>query len=78
MKTKNLDKLKATPFEKLPTVQMVLNHLVENAGSITYQGQDLTRHEEGVTYLKSHQAEYFEGIIACIENIVKTTETKIL
>lgn len=79
MKTrKNLDKLKATPFEQLPTVQKVLSRLAENAGSVTYQGQDLTRHKEGITYLKSHQAEYFEAINACIENRVKTGETEIL
>ena len=39
MKTKkNLDKLKATPFEELPTVKRVLSRLTENAGSMTYQG----------------------------------------
>ena len=79
MKTKkNLDKLKATPFEELPTVKKVLSRLTENAGSMTYQGQDLTRHEEGITYLKSHQAQYFEGVNDCIESRVKTGETEIL
>ena len=48
---KNLDKLKATQFEQLPTIQKVLSRLAENAVSITYQGQDLTRHEEGITTL---------------------------
>ena len=79
MKTKkNLDKLKSTPFEELPSVKKVLSRVKEDAGSITYQGQDLTRHEEGITFLKTHQIEYFEAVDACIQNRVKIGETEIL
>ena len=63
MKTKkNHDKLKSTRIK-------------EDAGSITYQGQDLTRQEEGITFLKTRQIEYFEAVDACIQNRVKTGET---
>ena len=79
MKTKKiLEKLKSTPFEELPSVKKVLSRVKEDAGSITYQGQDLTRHEEGITFLKTHQIEYFEAVDACIQNRVKTGETEIL
>ena len=79
MKTKkNLDMLKSTPFEELPSVKKVLSRIKEDAGSITYQGQDLTRHEEGITFLNTHQIEYFEAVDTCIQNRVKTGETEIL
>ena len=79
MKTKkNLDKLKSIPFEELPSVKKVFSRIKEDAGSITYQGQDLTRNEEGITFLKTHQIEYFEAVDACIQNRIKTGETEIL
>ena len=48
----------------------VLLRVKDEAGSITYQGQDLTRHEEGITFLRTHQKEYFEAVDACIQNRV--------
>ena len=45
---------------------------------MSYQGQDLTRHEEGINFPKTHQTEYFEAVDACIKNREKTRETKIL
>ena len=40
-----LDKVKATAFEDLPTVKLVLNRIEHKEdGSVTYQGVDLERH----------------------------------
>ena len=75
---KSLDNLKSTPFEELPTVKKVLARVKEEAGSIAYQGQDLKRHTEGLTFLKAHQIEWFEAVDSCIQNRVKTGEAEML
>ena len=79
MKTKkNLDKLKSTPFEELPSVKRFFHVLRRTPGLLLTRGKYLTRHEEGTTFLKTHQIEYFEAVDACIQNRVKTGETEIL
>jgi hypothetical protein len=79
MKTKkSLDKLRSTPFEELPSVKKVLGRVKDEAGCVTYQGQDLKMHTQGLTFLKAHQIEWFEAVDSCIENRVKTGEAGIL
>ena len=47
--SKSMEKVKATPFENLTTVKVVLSH--EN-NSVTYQGADLKEFDEAVTFLR--------------------------
>ena len=47
-------------------------------GSTTYQGAELTKHEEGVAYLKSHKDQYTTSIQACLKDHVKAQNTDLL
>ena len=54
--TKSIKKLKATEMEEFPSVKKVLLRLKDdksNATSKTYQGVELVRYDQGLTFLKS-------------------------
>ena len=54
--SKAMDKVKATAFEDLPSVKTVLSRI--DSTSNTYQGAELSKHEQGLSFLKSHFQEY--------------------
>ena len=64
---KNVEKLKAQRFEKLPTVEKVLLRLREDEeGKITYQGVELTNHREGLEFLKNNFQKFIDSILQCL------------
>lgn len=68
-----IEKLTATSFDDLPTVKKVSSRIEHSeSGSTTYQGAELTKHEEGVAYLKSHKDQYMASILACLKDRVNT------
>ena len=63
MKTKKaLERVKSSPFEDLPTVKKVLARVKEEDGLVTYQGQDIIKHEEG---LKAHYTQWVDSVESC-------------
>lgn len=79
MKTKKvLDKIKSSPFEELLTEKKVLARIKEEYGLVTYKGQELKRHEEGLTYLKAYNLQWIEAVESCLQNHVKRGEVEIL
>ena len=74
-----IEKLASTSFENLPTVKMVSSRMVHNADdSTTYQEANLTKHKEGVTYLKNHKNEYTTSVLTCLRDHVKAQSTDLL
>ena len=72
-------KLTATSFDDLPTVKKVSSRIEHSeGGSTTYQGAELTKHEEGVAYLKLHKDQYMTSIQACLKNRLKAQNTDLL
>ena len=54
------DKVKSTPFEDLPTVKKVLSRIKQDGASFTYQGIELTKHDQAMPFFKSHHIEYVD------------------
>ena len=74
-----IERLTATSFDDLPTVKKVSSRIEHSeGGSTTYQGAELTKHEEGVAYLKSHKDQYMTSIQACLKDRVKAQNTDLL
>lgn len=44
----------------------------------TYEEANLTKHEEGVTYLKNHRNKYTSSVLACLRDRVKAQSTDLL
>jgi len=62
---KNVEKLKAQRFEKLPTVEKVLLRLrlcKDKECKLTYQGVELTNHREGLELLKKTTSRNFSTL----------------
>ena len=79
MKTKKAqERVKSSPFEDLPTVKKVLARVKEEDGLVTYQGQDIKKHEEGLTFLKAHYTQWVDSVESCLQNRVKTGEVELL
>ena len=79
LKTKrSLDKLKTTPFEEPPTVKMVIGRIKHDNDSISYQGVDLKKHNQSISYLKAHMKEWIEAMDNCFKNCIKGNEIGII
>ena len=79
LKTKNsLDKLKTIPFEELPTVKLVMGRIKHEDGAISYQGIDLKKHDQSITYLKMHMQEWIENLDTCLKKRIKSNEVDLL
>ena len=77
--SKAIEKLVSTSFDDLPTVKMVNFRMVHNAdGSTTYQPANLTKHKEGVSFLKNHMNEYTIAVLDCLKERVKDHSTELL
>ena len=78
-KTKNsLDKLKSTTFEELPTVKKVIGRIKEEDECVSYQGVDLKRHSQAITYLKSHIEGWIEAMETCLRSRIRSNEVDFL
>ena len=74
-----LEKLAATPFDDLSTVKKVTSRIEHCEGtSITYQGAELTNHDQGIDYVKSHKDEYLANIQSCLKSRVKAQSIELL
>ena len=74
-----IEKLTATSLNDLPTVEKVSSRIEHSEGGTpTYQGAELTKHEEGVAYLKSHKDQYMTSIQAYLKDRVKAQNTDLL
>ena len=76
--SKAIEKLASTSFDDFPTEKMVSSRMVHNVdGSTTYQEANLTKHEEGATYLKNHRNKYTNSVLACLRDRVKAQSTDV-
>ena len=75
---KNLDNLKTTSFDNLPTVKKVLNRIKRNDGLVTYQEAEVRNYEGACSFLRSHQAEYMEAVQTCLRDRLKRQHTDVL
>ena len=69
---KALEKLRSVPFEELTTVKKVLGRIKEEGGVFSYQGHDLKKHKQGLTFLKSHYVQWIIDMEACLLNRIQT------
>jgi hypothetical protein len=74
---KNLDSLKTTTFEDLPSVKKVINRIKQD-GITTYQRAEITNYEGAISFLRSHQADYMEAVQDCLRDRVKIQHTDVL
>ena len=66
MKTKkNVDKLKGTEFEHLPTVRKVLSGVNEDG---KYQGIDVSGYDTGIEYVKSNWIAWANKVETCLKD----------
>jgi len=49
---KSIEKLKSVSFNELPTVKKVVSRVKHEDTAITYQSVQLTRYEEGMTFVE--------------------------
>ena len=47
-------------------------------GDETYQGANLAKYEEGLTFLDRHKNEYAESVMSCLKDRVKMQHTSLL
>ena len=53
--SKSIKKLRSTNFDELSTVKQVPPRIQSTEDGTTYQGAQLVKHDEGISYLKSHK-----------------------
>ncbi len=77
---KNLEKVKSTPVDNLPTVKVVLSRIThENDTTLTtYQGADLKNFTEAVSFFKANHSQYCALVQACLKDHLATQETELL
>ena len=74
-----MDKVKATSFEDLPSVKKVLSRINRGESSaITYQGTKLSKHEQGLAFLKSHYQEHTDLVQKYLCDRVKAQTSELL
>ena len=80
MKTKKaLDKLKATSFKELPTIEKVLARSEEEAnGCFSYQGIKVKKYKPGMEYFSVNYASFVESLEKCLCSRIKSQDTEIL
>ena len=75
---KNLEKVKATPFEELTTVKKVLCSITHEGSSSLYQGADLNKFAEAITFLKANHHRFSDLVQDCLREQLATQETDLL
>ena len=76
MKTKkNVDKLKGTEFEHLPTVRKVLSRVSEDR---KYQGVEVLGYEAGIRCVKSNWIAWANEVETCLKDRLQTEHTDLL
>lgn len=76
MKTKkNIDKLKGTQFEHLPTVRKVLSRINEDR---KYQGVEVLGYEAGIGYVKSNWIAWVNEVDTCLKDHLQNEHTDLL
>ena len=76
--TKNLEKVKATSFEELVTVKKVLSRISHEGSSSSYQGADLIRFTEAVTFFKANHHHFCDLVQGCLRDRLATQKTDLL
>ena len=76
--SKSMEKVKATPFENLTTVKVVLSRIKHENNSFTYQGADLKEFDEAVTFFKANHSQYCDLVQASLRDRLATQETDLL
>ena len=74
---RNLEKVKATPFEELATVKKVLSRITHEGSSSSYQGADLVHFSEAITFLKANH-HFSKLVLSCLKDRLATQETELL
>ena len=76
MKTKkNIDKLKKTEFEHLPTVRKILSRVSEDR---KYQSDKILGYEAGIGYVKSNWIAWANEVKTCLKDRLQTEHTDLL
>ena len=75
---KNLEKVKATPFEELTTVKKGLCRITHEGSSSSYQGADLNKFAEAITFLKANHHRFSDLVQDCLRERLATQETDLL
>ena len=75
---KNIQKLRATSFEDLPTVKKVMSRIQDTDNGTTYQGVQLTRYTEAVAYFRGHMDGLIDSVLHCFKDRVKDHHADLL
>ena len=78
--SKTVEKLKTLSFKELPTVKRVLSRIKDddNIDMITYQSVQLTRYEDGMSFVERHKNEKMESVLACLKNRIRSHHPELL
>ena len=75
----NIEKLKSIDVEEFPSVKKVLLRIKQSEGTATsertYQDTELTKYEQGLSFLKTHKDEYIDKVLVCLKDRIKDRET---
>ena len=77
---KNIDKLKETTFDDLPTVNKVIGRIKHTDADTnpTYQEAEITHYEQAVEFFRLHQEEYMEQVQDCLRHRVKVNNIEMV
>lgn len=75
---RNIENLKATNFDDLPTVKKVTSRIQDTDDGATYQGVQITRYKEAVTFFRLHKDEFVKAISDCLKDRIKAQHTNLL
>ena len=75
---KNIQNLKATNFDNLPTVRKVTSRNQDTDDEATYQGMQITCYKEAVTFFRLHKDEFVKLISVCLKDRIKAQHTEVL
>ena len=75
---KNLKKVKDTSFENLTTVKKVISRIKHEGSACTYQGADLMKFTEAVSFFNANHHQYCDLVQACLKDRLATQETDLL
>ena len=75
---KNIEKLRTTKFEDLPTVRKIMARIQDTNDGTTYQGVQLTRYKEAVAYFRCHMDKLIVCVLDCFKDRIKDQHSDLL
>jgi len=75
---KEIEKLQSLPFSQWPVYSSTLKKITDNNGKKYFQGQELKRFNEAVTYFENHGQEYCLKLRECLRSRLGWSDQQLL